>query len=180
MASGPGGGVWAANALRAAADAAWARGAPDVAAGFLKRAAEEELGRDELVPVLRELARALIATEGPEGLPVLRQALALAGEERREIALELGHALLVQGYFSDGAAVFEQAGAEDELATVAVLDLALVRRFGGLDGLRRARAEPRAASARGSRSPRGRRRARAPTRPRRRCRPRRPPPSPAC
>ena len=62
MASGPGGGAWAANALRAAADAAWARGAPDVAAGFLKRAAEEELGREELVPVLRELARALIAT----------------------------------------------------------------------------------------------------------------------
>ena len=135
MAGGPGGGVWAAHALRTAAQAAWARGAPEIAAGFLRRAAEEELPREALVPLLRELARALIATGGPEGLPVLREALALAGDERREIALELGRALLVQGYFSDAAAVFEDAGADAELATVAVLDLALVRRFGGLDGL---------------------------------------------
>ena len=135
MAGAPGGGVWAATALRTAAQAAWARGAPDVAAGFLRRAAEEELPREALVPVLRELARALIATGGPEGLPVLREALAVAGDERHAIALELGHALLVQGYFSDGAAVFEEAGAEAELVTAAVLDLALVRRFGGLEGL---------------------------------------------
>jgi DNA-binding CsgD family transcriptional regulator len=136
MAAGPGGGAWAANALRAAANAAWARGAPDVAARFLKRAAEEELPRDDLVPVLRELARAQIATGGPEGFPVLRQALAIAApDERHEIARELGQALLVQGYFSEAAAVFEQAGAHAELATTAVLDLQLVRRFGGLDGL---------------------------------------------
>ena len=82
MAAGPGGGVWAAQALRAAAAAAWARGAPDVAATFLRRAAEEELPRDELVPLLRELARALIATEGPGGLPALREALALAPDDR--------------------------------------------------------------------------------------------------
>ena len=82
---------------------------PDVAAAFLRRAAEEELPRDELVPLLRELARALIAVEGPGGFPVLREALALApGAEREEIALELGRALFAQGYFTDAAAVFER------------------------------------------------------------------------
>jgi len=205
MAAGPGGGVWAAQALRAAAAAAWARGAPEVAVTFLRRAADEELPRSELVPLLRELARALIATEGPGGFPVLRQALALGGDERGEIALELGRALFTQGYFGEACAAFEAglaasgagehgdaaggrsdaaagdaagerddaaggrsdaaagdaAGGRDdaagggrasgrrdaaprlgvaerleaELATVAVLDLGLVRRFGGLDAL---------------------------------------------
>lgn len=165
LAAGPGGGVWAARALRTAAAAAWARGAPDVAATLLRRAAEEDLPRDELVPLLRELARTLIATEGPGGLPVLRQALALGGDARGEIALELGRALFAQGYFADACAAFEaglaatRAGSgpatpsrpaapsraapdrgiaarlEAELATVAVLDLRLVRRFGGLDAL---------------------------------------------
>jgi DNA-binding CsgD family transcriptional regulator len=139
MAAGPGGGVWAAQALRTAAAAAWARGAPDVAATLLRRAAEEELPRDELVPLLRELARALVAVEGPGGFPAFRQALALAsGGQREEIALELGRALFAQGYFTDAAAVFElgvSAEATVELATVAVLDLSLVRRFGGLDAI---------------------------------------------
>ena len=139
MASGPGGGVWAAQQLRTAAAAAWARGAPDVAATFLGRAVEEELPRAVLVPLLRELARALVATSGPEALPVLREALALAEPEEREgLLLDLGQALFIQGYFPEAAAVFEQATSDEaraELATVAVLDLKLVRRFGGLDAL---------------------------------------------
>ena len=103
---------------------------------FLRRAAEEELPRGELVPLLRELARALIATEGPIGFPVLREALALAADdERAEIALELGRALFTQGYFTDACAALEAAGADAELAAIAVLDLSLVRRFGGLDAL---------------------------------------------
>ena len=69
MAAGPGGGVRAARALREAADAAWARGAPETAVAYLRRATEEQLPRAELVPLLRELARALIATEGPGRLP---------------------------------------------------------------------------------------------------------------
>ncbi len=125
------------HALRAAARAAWARGAPDVAAGFLRRAAQEELPRGELVPLLRELARALIATEGPIGFPVMREALALsADDERAEIALELGRALFTQGYFTEACAALEAAGADSELAAIAVLDLSLVRRFGGLDALK--------------------------------------------
>ena len=106
---------------------------------ILRRAAEEELPRDELVPLLRELARALIATEGPGGFPALREALALAsGDEREEIVLELGRALLIQGYFTDAAAVFARGTSEEartELATVSVLDLSLVRAAGGLDAL---------------------------------------------
>jgi DNA-binding CsgD family transcriptional regulator len=139
MAAGPGGGVPAVRALREAADAAWARGAPETAVAYLERAASEQLPRGELVPLLRELARALIATKGPGGFPVLREALELAdGEEREELVLELGRALAVQGYFSDAAAVFargESEAARVELATVSVLDLALVRAAGGLDAL---------------------------------------------
>ena len=136
MAAGPGGGVWAVEALRTAARAAWARGAPDVAAEFLTRATEEEMPRAQLVGLLREQARALVAAEGPDGLPVLRQALALAEpDERAEIAVELGRSLFIQGYFADACAAFEAGGAEAELATVAVLDLSLVRRFGGLDAI---------------------------------------------
>ena len=139
MAAGPGGGVRAVKALREAADAAWARGAPESAVAYLRRAAEEQLPRTELVPLLRELARALIATEGPGGFPVLREALALAsGDEHEEIVLELGRALMIQGYFSDAAAVFARGTGEEartELATVSVLDLALVRAGGGLDAL---------------------------------------------
>ena len=139
MAAGPGGGVRAAQALREAAGAAWARGAPETAAAYLRRAAEEQLPRAELVPLLRELARALIATEGPGGFPALREALALASDaEREEIVVELGRALMIQGYFSDAAAVFARGRGEEartELATVSVLDLALVRAAGGLDAL---------------------------------------------
>ena len=139
LAAGPGGGVPAARALREAAAAAWARNAPESAVVYLKRAAEEQLPRGELVPLLRDLARALTATEGPGGFPVLRDALALAtGSEREELVLELGRALMVQGYFSDAAAVFARGESEEahtELATVSVLDLALVRAAGGLDTL---------------------------------------------
>ena len=93
------------------------------------------------VALLRELARALIATEGPGGFGVLREALALAadGAERSEIALELGRALFGQGYFTDAAAAYEAGrrarGWRRSWRRLAVLDLSLVRRFGGLDGL---------------------------------------------
>ena len=133
--------------------------------------------RDELVPVLRELARALIATEGPEGFPVLREALALAGDERREIALELGHALLVQGYFSTAPRSSSRPGARgpswrpsrcstsrSSAASAASTALASRRPPGPSGGRRLDRGRAR-----------GRPRARAPTRPRRRCRPRRRP-----
>jgi DNA-binding CsgD family transcriptional regulator len=139
LASGPGGGVKAAQALRTAAAAAWARGAPETAVTYLRRASEEELPRAELIPVLRELARALIATDGPGGFPALREALALApAKEREAIVLELGRALMVQGYFTDAAETFARGAGEEartELATVSVLDLALIRRAGGLDAL---------------------------------------------
>ena len=67
---GPGLGAWAVDALRAAARTAWARGAPDEAAALLRRAAEEEMPRAQLAGLLRELARALVASPGPDGLPV--------------------------------------------------------------------------------------------------------------
>ena len=63
-------GEWAVEALRRAARAAWARGAPDAAAAFLQRAREEEMPDDERVAVLRELAAARDGDRGPGRLPV--------------------------------------------------------------------------------------------------------------
>ena len=83
MAAGPGLGAWTVEPLRAAARTAWARGAPDEAAALLRRAAEEEMPRAQLAGLLRELARALVAAEGPDGLPAMREALALAAPAER-------------------------------------------------------------------------------------------------
>ena len=80
-----------------------------------------------------------------------------------EIALELGRSLFSQGYFADACAAFEAGGGEAELATVAVLDLSLVRRFGGLDAI--AERAPDRGPAPGSRS-RARRTPTAPRMPR--------------
>src|SRR5205823_11054446 len=83
VAAEPGEGEWAVQALRRAARAAWARGAPDVAAGFLQRAREEEMSAETRVALLRELAPAVTATEGPGGFPYLYEALGLAPPELR-------------------------------------------------------------------------------------------------
>ena len=154
MAAGPGGGVWAVEALRAAARAAWARGAPDVAAGVPATArAEEELPR---AAARRPAARARPRAgrhRRPGGPPGPARG-ARAGRGRRARARSRSSSAgrcSVQGYFADACAAFEAGGAEAELATVAVLDLSLVRRFGGLDAHRRARARARR-SAPGSRS----------------------------
>ena len=153
MAAGPGLGAWTVEPLREAARLAWARGAPDEAATLLRRAAEEAMPRAQHAGVARELAHALVASAGPDGLPALREALALAEpQERAALSLELGRALFAHGHFAeactaleaglsergtkrpDGGA-FRSSELEIELATVAVLDLSLVRRFGGLDAI---------------------------------------------
>jgi len=154
MAAGPGLGAWTVEPLRAAAARAWARGAPDEAAKLLSRAAEEEMPRAQLAAVLRELAQAEVAAFGPDGLKTMREALALADPTARvEISLELGRALFTHGFFADACTALEaglmstpreadggeaaavRARLEVELATVAVLDLGLVRRFGGLEAI---------------------------------------------
>ena len=70
--------------------------------------------------------------------------------------LELGRALIVQGYFTDAAAVFEQGASAERAPSWRPSRCSTSRssaRFGGLDGLRRAAAAGRVArSAPGSRS----------------------------
>jgi DNA-binding CsgD family transcriptional regulator len=145
LAAEPGGGEWAVEALRRAARAAWARGAADVAAGFLRRAREEDMPGELRIAVLRELAPAVTATDGPAGFPYLYEALGLAADAatRTEIACELARALLAQGFFTEAVTILErEAPGAPDLATIAVLDLGALRRMGGLDAVKPRAPEP--------------------------------------
>jgi DNA-binding CsgD family transcriptional regulator len=110
-----------------------------MAARFLLRAREEQMPPELRIAVLRELAPALIATEGPAGFPYLYEALALAAEPalRAQIAHELARAQFTQGFFSDAVAILEREAhdAREDLATIAVLDLGVLTRMGGLDAI---------------------------------------------
>ena len=144
---------------------------------YLRRAAEEQLPRAELVPLLRELARALIATEGPGGLPALREALALASDARArgDRARARPRADRPRATSATPPTVFAREARRARRATRArdgrVLDLALVRaaRRPGRARARSSRPAP-PPSGRGSRSPAARPRPPAPTTPRRRSR----------
>ncbi len=101
----------------------------------------------------RELAHALVASAGPDGLPVLREALALAEPQERASAVagarprpvrarplrggvhRVGGGTVRTGNETPGWRGVSFLRLEIELATVAVLDLSLVRRFGGLDAI---------------------------------------------
>jgi DNA-binding CsgD family transcriptional regulator/tetratricopeptide (TPR) repeat protein len=145
MAGEPGGGEWAVQALRRAARAARARGAADVAAGLLLRAREADMPAELRIAVLRELAPAVTATDGPAGFPYLYEALGLAAdaEVRAGIAHELARALFTQGFSTEAVTILErEAPGAPELATVAVLDLGALRRMGGLDAIKARAPEP--------------------------------------
>ena len=91
------------------------------------------------IAVLRELAPALTAIEGPAGFPYLYEALGQAAEPalRAEIARELARSQFTQGFFSDAWRILEREApaAREELATIAVLDLGVLTRLGGLDAI---------------------------------------------
>jgi DNA-binding CsgD family transcriptional regulator len=78
------------------------------------------------------------ALEGPAGFPYLYEALALAAPERRaEVARELARALFTQGFFTDAVTILERHAPQlrEDLATVAVLDLGVLTRLGGLEAI---------------------------------------------
>ena len=83
-------------------------------------------------------------SDGPDGLPTMREALALAyPDERGEISLELGRALFTHGHFADACTALEagrraRRRAAPSLRDVAVLDLSLVRALRGARRDRRA------------------------------------------
>ena len=101
--------------------------------------------------LLRELARALVAADGPDGLPVLREALALADAGRSAASSRWSSAARCSrtGYFADACTAFEAglAGATGERRGRA----AARRRGDGGAAARRsaATARPRSARLRG-------------------------------
>lgn len=99
LATDPAADATAVQILRAAADRAMSRGAPETAAVFLHRAvAEPPRGRDR-ADTLHELGRALVANQDPRGFDHLRRGIELleAPNTRAERSLELTRAFGLAG-----------------------------------------------------------------------------------
>ena len=106
---------WAIDVLREAAAAAAARGAPDVAATYLRRALEEPLDRELRSDLLLELGRAEIeAHPPPVGIDHLREARALTQDRRKRatLSLALARGAFPLGDFPAAAAALEESLAE--------------------------------------------------------------------
>jgi DNA-binding CsgD family transcriptional regulator len=99
----PAGKRWIVDALRAAATAASAQGAPGQAAGHLRRALAEPPHLRERAGLLHQLGAAELLAREPAATDHLAQALDVAGDsrERREIALLLGRAAVSTGRLAD-------------------------------------------------------------------------------
>jgi len=95
----PYGEAWVVEALRAAARQAMARGAPDAAASYLRRALAEPPSGALRLEVLLELGRAEALLPTDDAFPALREALELAREpaQRARVGHELANALLSVG-----------------------------------------------------------------------------------
>ena len=99
--------VWAVGALRRAAAAALARGAPDTAVPLLRRALAE--GGSDRIEVLLELARAEAITQDPAAVEHARE-VATTGEtpaQRVRGAFVATDALLGRGQTNEAAELFE-------------------------------------------------------------------------
>lgn len=112
MLADPRGDSAAVSTLRAAARGAVARGAPDVAIGYLRRALTEPPQSDEeRAEVRAELGRAEALAHDPraaEDLELAHQALRSA-RDRALIATDLGRALMMSGRLDDAIERFERA-----------------------------------------------------------------------
>ncbi|HZO04988.1 MAG TPA: LuxR C-terminal-related transcriptional regulator, partial [Solirubrobacterales bacterium] len=105
---------WVVETLRAAAGSAVAKGAPESAVAYLKRALEEPPPGALEANVLFELGSAEASTSGPDAIVHLRAARAgLADEEKRAVAANvLIRNMLVAGSPSAAAEVAREAAAE--------------------------------------------------------------------
>lgn len=115
--------TWVVEALREAAAAASARGAPEVAAGYLRRALVEPPAAGERALVLHDLGAVELLARDPAATDHLAQALHATKdrETRGRIALLLGRAAVSTGRLADarellGAAIEELGGEQPELA----------------------------------------------------------------
>ncbi|HEY2320100.1 MAG TPA: AAA family ATPase [Solirubrobacteraceae bacterium] len=113
----PFGEAWVVEALRAAARQAMARGAPDAAATYLRRALAEPPAAELRLEVLLELGRAEALLPTDDAFPALREALELAREpaQRARVGHELANALLSVGRGDSVRALVESMLDESEL-----------------------------------------------------------------
>lgn len=126
--------------LKQAAAAAVARGAPEAAATFLRRAQDEPLDEAERTTVLVDLGRCEAQAGLPEAVAHLRKALSLpdlADQARVDAAIALARVLIAHGHGREAADVFAQhadvlagqprlaARLDAELLAVANMDLGL-------------------------------------------------------
>jgi len=142
---------WAVQTLETAAATAWARGAPDTALGYLRRAAAELPAAERPVPLLLALGRAEArAGDLDTATESLRQAVATAaGPVVTAATLALATALTVSGRGAEArapltAALHALADEDRDRGLALRAALALATLDGGLDGgLDGAGAEPR-------------------------------------
>lgn len=134
----PYGEEWVVDALRAAAHDALARGDPDTAVLYLRRALDEPPPAGLRLEVLTELGRAERTLPAAQAFPALREAYGLTRDPQRraEIALELALAQFGVMQSSAGRLVLEEALEHERSLrpeTVEPLEAALIG--GGLDDL---------------------------------------------
>jgi DNA-binding CsgD family transcriptional regulator len=107
--SEPGGDPRVAGRLRAAATAASGRGAPSAAADYLRRALDEPPDPADRPAILLELGIALARERTPAAVPVLREAVRLAGPMMPQAALPTARMLGIWGYHADAAGLCRDA-----------------------------------------------------------------------
>ena len=110
LASDPAGEDWVVESLRAAASAAVAKGAPNSAAAYLRRALAEPPGESLRPEVLLELGFAGSYAGDPQAAADLEAALATAANVRAQvsIALALGRMLQIEGRNREALEVFDR------------------------------------------------------------------------
>ena len=114
LAAEPAADAWCVTTLRRAAAAALDVGAPDVAAGYLRRALDEPPPRDERGGLLWRLGLAEASVGSLDATEHLSAALNHASDpiERAHVALDLGRALINAGELERACAVLDRAVGE--------------------------------------------------------------------
>lgn len=110
----PAGDEWVAGVLRGAASAALARGAPDAAVRYLRRALREPPPKEDRLSVSRELGVALLRANDAEGLEILGTVRAAIDDPalRAELAIELANSIGLRKGCEEAAALLEESLAE--------------------------------------------------------------------
>jgi DNA-binding CsgD family transcriptional regulator/tetratricopeptide (TPR) repeat protein len=123
-------GEWVVHSLRAAAEQALARGAPEPATSFVRRALQEPVADPERIRLMRLLGSALIRAGDEDGIEWLKRARDASDEPdfRAWVVEEVGPSLMIRGRIEEYVALTEASIAEldgrtteTELALLAAL-----------------------------------------------------------